>query len=220
MSSALDIDVSDLIPLLGTAYSIRIRNDSELEGHNAIVFQSSPRIPSDAHTLAWLSKMCHPATRVSFNWQLDYNFVWGQQGDLHPGVDYEAGQELAADLAAENVVSLSYIDDGFLFHGQGNGDKGSLLISQDHSVPGSGNPNQGCVGIGMSGAGTFVLPTEPNYQAQFDPHPQYWIAFARFNAGTVVDESGMTNPENIMFKAGNTIADCVFDGKSWVVTYS
>ncbi len=215
------VDVSDLTALLGTAYSIKILNDSDLDGHNAVVFQTSPSLPKDAFTLAWLAKMCHPASRVAFNWTLQYNFVWGQQGNLRAGVDYEAGQEVDADIRQDNVISLSYVDGGFTFHDQGDGADGALVISQDKTVPGSSQPRvQGSVGIGMSGAGTFVVPTEPNYSVQFDPHPMYWIAFGRFNAGTVVDTAGMTTPQALEFRNGNTKADCVFDGSNWTIDYS
>ncbi|GLZ42473.1 hypothetical protein [Actinokineospora sp. NBRC 105648] len=221
MSSALnDIDISDLQALLGTSYTIKVNNNSNLDNHNAVVFQDAPQLPSDVSKLAWLSKTCHSHTRVSFNWTLSYNFVWGQNGNLRPGASYDAGQEIPADINSNNLVNLSYIGGGFAFDTPTDGTRGSLVIKEDGTVPGSGNPNQGCVGIGMSGAGTFVLPTEPGYSAQFDPHPQYWLAFGRYAAGVVVDESGMTNPVNIEFRSGNTVADCVFDGKNWNITYS
>lgn len=221
MSTTVErVDISDLVPMLGTQYSIKIRNESQLDGHNAVVFQTSPNLPKDAHTLAWLSKMCHPYTRVNFTWTLQYNFVWGQQGVLRPGADYEAGQEIDADLTADNVISLSYINDGFTFHSQGKGKDGSLVINEDDSVPGAGNRNQGCVGIGMSGFGTFVAPTQPDYRVQFDPHPSYWIGLGRYTPGVVVDTAGMTKPKEVAFPVGATNADCVFDGKGWRIDYS
>lgn len=213
-------NAASLEAMAGTPYSIRITNNSQLDGHSAIVFQKDPGLPEDVHTLAWLAKMCHPSSRVAFNWTIDYNFVWGQQGNLRPGTSYEAGQEVAASLTQSNVINLSYIDGGFEFGKPTNGTTGALLITEDNTVPGAGNPNIGCVGIGMSGAGTFVAPTQTSYELEFQPHPEYWIAFGRYDAGVVVDESGMTVPQAVQFGKTNFNADCVFDGSSWDITYS
>ncbi|WP_063713748.1 hypothetical protein [Amycolatopsis nigrescens] len=203
-----------------TKYSVTITNNSKLAGHKALIFQEQPDMPKDVHTLAWLVKTCHPGTQVGFFWDLKFNFVWGQQGELRPGVNYQAGQVVQANLVDRNVISLLYIDDGFLFGATETGTKGALLVDQDKSVPGSGNAKQGCVGIGMSGAGTFVVPTEPKYKQQFDPHPAYWIAFGKYAAGDVVDQSGMTYPERLEFAGGNFNANCSFDGSGWSITYS
>ncbi|MDG4816262.1 MULTISPECIES: hypothetical protein [unclassified Micromonospora] len=201
-------------------YSVTISNASALDGMNAILFQENPVLPSDAVTLAWMSKMCHPSTTIEYKWTIDYNFVWGQVGTLVPGTQFVAGQILAADLTQNNQVGLSYVDGGFEFGPTGpSGKNGSLIIKQDDSVPGPGNDDQGSVGIGMSGAGTFVVPTVPNLGVEFDPKPTYWLAFGSFASSEVMDISELTQPAKLVYPVGMTSAKAVFDGKEWNISY-
>ncbi|MFI9530443.1 hypothetical protein [Micromonospora rosaria] len=206
--------------LTGTPYSVTIVNNSKIDDENAIVFQQQPSQPADMYSLAWLSKMCHAGTSITFKWTIDYNFVWGQTGTLKPGVDYEAGQIIPADLQNQNMVTLSYIDDGFEFGTPTSGAApGSLLITEDETVPGPGLATQGSVGIGMSGAGTFVVPTQPKTGAQFLLTPTYWLAFGSYKAGTVVTEDILTEPYQLKYPDGETDATAVFDGENWTITF-
>jgi hypothetical protein len=208
----------------GTPYSIKITNDSSIDNANAIVFQQDPSLPSDVVSLAWLTKMCHVGSWVTLSWTLDFCFVWGQTGTLSPGVNYVSGDVVPADLVSNNQITLSYIDNGFEFGPiSANKTQGSLFVPEDTTVPGFGNPNQGNVGIGMYGKGTFVCPTQatgPGGGRQFTIHPQYWVAFGNFQAGEVVDESVLYFPYEVEFKDGTFNADCTFDGQKWTVVYS
>lgn len=207
-------------PKDAVGYSITITNNSALDGMNAILFQETPVLPSDAVTLAWMSKMCHPSTVVEYQWSIDYNFVWGQVGTLVPGTQFVAGQILPADLTQNNLVTLSYVDGGFEFGPtSSSGKNGSLIIKEDDTVPGPGNQDQGSVGIGMSGAGTFVVPTLPNAGVEFDPKPTYWVAFGSFSSSEVMDVSELTTPAQVSYPSGMTSAKAVFDGKGWTISY-
>ncbi|MEU1752121.1 hypothetical protein ABZ436_05610 [Micromonospora matsumotoense] len=201
-------------------YGITILNNSALDGMNAILFQEMPQLPSDAVTLAWMSKMCHPSTTVEYQWSIDYNFVWGQVGALVPGTQFVAGQTLSADLTQNNLVTLSYVKGGFEFGPtSSSGKNGSLIIKEDDTVPGPGNQDQGSVGIGMSGAGTFVVPTLTNAGVEFDPKPTYWVAFGSFESSEVMDVSELTTPAQVSYPDGMTSAKAAFDGKSWSISY-
>ncbi|SCG73189.1 hypothetical protein [Micromonospora rifamycinica] len=203
------------------SYSITILNNSALDDMNAILFQEMPVLPSDAVTLAWMSKMCHPSTTVEYQWSIDYNFVWGQVGTLVPGTQFVAGQTLSADLTQNNLVTLSYVGGGFEFGPtSSSGKNGSLIIKEDGTVPGAGDQDQGSVGIGMSGAGTFVVPTLTNAGVEFDPKPTYWVAFGSFESSEVMDVSELTTPAQVLYPAGMTSAKAVFDGKGWTISYS
>ncbi|GLZ42474.1 hypothetical protein [Actinokineospora sp. NBRC 105648] len=199
-------------------YSIRIFNDSPLDGQNAIVFQQ-PLATAPVSVLAWHSRMCHPDTRVRFEWTVRHCFVWGHAGELRPGVDYDAGQEVPADLDSRNEITLDYPDGGFVFTDQADGLHEALTVRESAAVPGNGNPRRGCVGIGMDGAGTAVLPTTPHDWVQFTPTPAYWVAFGRFGPGTVLPPDGLVVPQEIDFPVTTGTADCVFDGDKWTVHY-
>jgi hypothetical protein len=98
---------------------------------------------------------------------------------------------------------------------------GALFISQGPDVPGYGNSNQGSVGIGMSGAGTYVMPTNPDGGGgtQFSISPTYWVAFDSHEQGTVVTEDVLSFPEEIRFPVGTFSADCAFTGSGWTVKF-
>jgi hypothetical protein len=98
----------------GTAYSIKINNNSNIDNQNAIVYQQQPGAPRDVYSLAWLSKMCPVGSYTRFNWSLDFNFVRGAEGQLQPGVNYEVGQVIPADPSTANQTTLSYIGGTFM----------------------------------------------------------------------------------------------------------
>ncbi|WP_405110212.1 DUF2087 domain-containing protein [Micromonospora sp. NBC_01405] len=93
------------------------------------------------------------------------------------------------------------------------------LVTPDGSVPGPDSSDQGSVGIGMSGAGTFVVSTQPDTGVQFEITPTYWLAFGSYEAGTVVSEDILTRPYQLQFPDGATKAVATFDGKNWTVEY-
>lgn len=209
--------------MTGQPYSIKISNKSLLQGQNAIVFQQQPTLPQDVYSLAWLAKACNPGTWVNFDWTVDFNFVWGQNGVLKPGVKYEAGQVVPADLSNNNQVTLTYPNGGFMFGPTGRGPLvGSLFIGQGDDVPGAGSVGQGSVGIGMAGSGTFVTGTQPTGAGgvQFEISPVYWVAFGSYEEGTVVTEDILTFPTELAFPTGMLHAECAFTGLGWDVVYS
>jgi hypothetical protein len=73
----------------------------------------------------------------------------------------------------------------------------------------------------MSGAGTFVTPTNPDGGGgtQFTIRPTYWIGFGSHAAGTVVTQDILRFPQELQFPAGEFNAECLFDGKAWKLTY-
>ncbi|QUQ64209.1 hypothetical protein [Kutzneria sp. CA-103260] len=201
-------------------YSVKIFNDSLLEGYQAIIFQEDPTLGDDAVTLAWMTKTCHAGTSVTFLWGLDYNFIWGQQGTLAPGTKFSAGQIIPADLTQNNGVTLSYVDDGYVFSKTTPYKGSSLHVFEDQTVPKAGTPNSGSVGVGMSGFGTFVVPTGSNMNVDFSPSPLYWIAFGKYTTSTVMNIAQLTVPVRIQFKDGETAALAIYDGRNWDITYS
>lgn len=206
-----------------TNYTIQFVNNSGIDGQNAVVFQQAPTVPSDVHTLAWLTAGCDNGGYVDLTWSLDYSFVWGRTGTLQPGVSYQVGGSVPADPQGNNVVTLDYdTGNGSLHFNPDNAvpgaPLGSLLIQETNLVP----INGGCVGIGMSGAGTFVVPTSPTSGGgvQFTPTPTYSIAWGTYEAGIVVDTSILLSPTPISFPPGQPNAKATFDGTGFTLAYS
>ncbi len=204
----------------GQQYQITVFNNSGLRHVKAVVFQKDPALPNDMLSLAWFSKACNPNTQVQFTWTEEYNFVWGQTGILANRVNYNAGQVLSADLRNNNAVTLTSTDGGFEFteSTQNIYGMGSLIITEDASVPGAGSGERGNVGIGMGGVGTFVRATQPNARLQYTPSPTYYVALGAYNPGDVVSESELHVPTQVRF-AGSTTATCEYTNGNFDVRY-
>ncbi|GLZ42472.1 hypothetical protein [Actinokineospora sp. NBRC 105648] len=215
-----DVDVADLVPSLGAKHTLKVTNNSTVDGHNAVLFQTSPSLPDGAVPLAWLARLSRPHTETTLEWTLRYCFVWGRQGNLHAGVDYGAGGQLDADLSRHNLARLVHGGSAFGFRREpGSHPAGALAIVEDESVPGAGAYHRGCAGIGMDGAATFVAPTEPGAGLHFDPHPDYWLGLARYAAGAVVDPDAVLAPVRLVYPNGKTRAEATFTGESWTISY-
>lgn len=183
---------------MGVKYTVRFVNQSTNSG-DVCMFQKDPDLGmSNVFSLAWFTKYAHPSTKLDFRWEVDYSFVWSETGVLTPGVVFDATQEWPTDLKTNNQVTLTYDRGAYRFKDQTKGDReGLMYIGQDKSVP----LRQASVGIGMSGAGTFVLQAQPNINLTFTPHPTYWIAFGEFIPGEVLDIQHITGAAQIKFPA-------------------
>lgn len=178
-------------------YTLNFENHSRNLG-DVCIYQTDPTFDQDENvmSLAWFTKRTHPETNVNFKWGLDYSFVWSETGELKPGVIFEASQVVAADLQSANKAIFDYNQEAFLIEKDSNSSPGSLQIVETNKIP----FNRASVGIGMSGAGTFVKPAEPNMNLKFTPHPEYWITFGNFEKGEVLDIGEITNKQKITFK--------------------
>ncbi len=200
-------------------YSLVFQNNSVNAG-SAAVYQTDPNIGvPNVMSLAWFSKYAMPTTNVVFQWSIDYSFVWSQTGTLKPGVVFLASQNWAADLSSSNAVTLTYQNSpqggAYTFQNQGAGpQQGTLYITEDGTVP----LNQASVGIGMSGAGSFVVQAQPNLNLTFTPHPLYWITFGNYFQGQVLDIGSITNPGSIQFPPGVYSMTAILNqNNSWTI---
>jgi hypothetical protein len=181
----------------GVAYTLNFTNNSAQSG-NICVFQQDPSLDDpNVFSLAWFTQYNNPNTNATFSWSIDYSFVWEQTGVVAPGVIFNATQNISADLATTNEITLDY-DGAFEFTNQGPGIAGSLKIIETPNVP----VGKVAVGIGMSGVGTFVTQGGPNLTAIFTPSPQYWVAFGNYEAGQVLDITVINNPQQVSFQDG------------------
>lgn len=148
-------------------------------------------------SLAWLTSRSHPGDHHEFNWNLDYNFVWADTGELAPGVCFVADQSLSADLSTSNQITFTQTRDScYTFCNQTKGPgSGSLFITEDSTI----TTKRVAVGIGMNGIGTFVIGAQPNNNLIFTPQPEFWICFGDFEQGQVLDLRYMNNAAQIKF---------------------
>lgn len=171
----------------GQAYSLTFDNKSS-NNWSFVCFQQQPTgLPNGYVSLAWFSMPASPNTKIVFQWQIDYDFVWSQQGTLTPGVVFNASQTIPTTngLTQGNQINFTRESNGaFNFNNQANGPSGALTITQDSTIP----FNTASVGIAMSGTGTFAVPAQPNITATFIPTPTYWVGFGQnIQEGEVLD---------------------------------
>jgi rhizosphere induced protein len=199
---------------MSVKYSLTFNNRSRNTG-NACVYQTAPNNElSQVMSLAWFSKRAHPTTSIRFDWTIDYSFMWDVTSVLVPGVRFDASQNWPADLSTTNQVTFTLEDGAYTFKDQGKGTAGSLIIIQDGTLP----HKHASVGIGMSGAGAFVVQAQPNLTEVFTPHPKYWITFGNYEAGQVMDTQSLTLAQELDFPE-NVYAMTVTlnDDNTWTV---
>ena len=178
-------------------YTLKFENQSNNIG-NVCMYQTDPKFDQDDNvmSLAWFIKRTNPETNVKFEWGIDYSFVWSETGELKPGVIFEASQVVAADLQSEDLAVFDYDQEAFVIKNESsNGQAGSLEITETVNIP----FNKASIGIGMSGAGTFVKAAQPNMNLKVTPHPEYWITFGNYEKGQVLDITEITNKQKIVF---------------------
>ncbi len=181
-------------------YEIIFKNNSDHQGDFCVYQQDPDNTDPLVMSLAWYSKKTNPNVKDTFNWTIDYSFVWDETGELIPGVLFEASECLPADLTSDNFVSFSKENGAYWFQDQQTKQAyvNRLAISQDGSIPAS----EASVGVGMSGAGTFVRNAEPNMVYQFTPHPEYWVTFGTYEQGQVMDITTITQTAEVDFPNG------------------
>jgi uncharacterized membrane protein len=73
------------------------------------------------------------------------------------------------------------------------------------------------VGIGMSGAGTHAVESEPNLNLVFTPHPEYWVTAGTFRQGQVLDIEEITNQAAVPFVATYSMKAVLDSQNNWTI---
>ncbi|MGX5845199.1 protein rhiA [Mesorhizobium sp. ArgA1] len=201
----------------GTQYSLLLKNDSA-QPWTFYVYQKMPQQVADVFSLAWF---CSPyqirvGDQIRFTWEIDYNFVWSDTGQLIPGVDFLASGAKNCSPAAKNTTEFS------LSPGPGLSDpaqappSGSLVINDAADVPN----NRFSVGIGMSGTGTYCVQAGTNLKHTFTPTPSYWVAAGtNLKIGTVLNINTVTQTGEAKFPSAVYNLDCVLQGdNTWDIS--
>lgn len=184
----------------GTPYSLKLVNQSGTP-FTFYVYQQIPNQASaNVFSLAWF---CSPyvisnGNQVTFQWEIDYGFVWGASGVIQPGVQFSAGGNITADPESNNstIFSNAPSTGPTLSAAVPTQPQGSLVISDAANVP----ANTFSVGVSMSGAGTFVTNAGPNLLHTFTPTPTYWIAAgSNVQVGTVMDITTVNQNAQVIF---------------------
>ena len=197
-----------------TTHSLNVTNQSDFTG-SICVYQTNPgqEKDKDLFSVAWFSKPCEPGVSVTFEWDLDYCFVWSETGQLEHGARFRASQVIPADLKVPtNSVGFSHSDiGGYKFiDAPEMMAEGYLNVYSDNTVPNC----RVSVGIGMFGKPTFVRLVGPNLTYSFHPKPTYWVTFGFYEEGQVIDANRVTQSAKVVFDGGNTDRSIYLDGSN------
>jgi len=196
-------------------YSLTLKNESS-QPWTFYVYQRMPEQPSFVFSLAWLASpsMVPAGGQVTFVWEVAYNFVWGETGPISPGMIFTADQVIAGDPAGANSTTFSVSPEPNFSSPVPVPPWGSLAINDAASVP----LRLFSVGIGMSGAGTFVVQASPNLRYQFAAETSYWIAAGtNVRAGTVLSPATITNSAQVQFPPGvSSLTRTLDEALKWV----
>lgn len=192
-------------------YTLNVQNNSTQTG-SFCVFQEQPDINLPGiTTLAWLAKPAHPSTLLEFEWGLDYSFVWSKSTNLKPGTIVKTSQAWDANLSTMNKVKFDLSDGAYTFADQEQGaHEDNLYIEQTNRI----TSNDACVGIGMSGKGTFLVSSQPNMNIIMTPKPTYWLVFGDFKEGEVLDTTKITETALRLEYKGTRAMNVEFTGNN------
>lgn len=201
----------------GTQYSLNVINQSA-QAWTFYVYQKMPSQVADVFSLAWF---CSPyqirvGDSIRFTWEIDYNFVWSDTGQLVPGVTFYAGGSKDCSPAGANTTEFSLTPGPGLSDPHKGPPDGSLVINDAADVPN----NKFSVGIGMSGTGSYAVQAGTNLQHVFTPTPSYWIAAGtNTRIGTVLNINTVTQTKEAKFPAAVYLLDCVLQGdNTWKIS--
>ena len=185
---------------MATRYSLTCINNSNRSGSFAI-FQRPPPIDGGGpiYAVTWFASLSAPQTRMTFEWTIDYSFVRAETGVLLPGVTFIASQAIPADPMGKNLIELATDNYGMTYFTppETYGRAGTLTIQQWGNVA----QDRTSCGIGMSGAAIYAVQAAQNITTVFKPHPDYWVAFGRFNVREVVDFQQITGKVEVPYQA-------------------
>ena len=182
-------------------YTINFVNKAGISG-NFCVYQQAPNsLNPGVFPLVWLAQFSDPDSKVkvSIGWNTQLYFVWAKTGKLKPGVIFNAGEALKADVPESSAVTLTKSNGNYQFIKQTKGYRRDMLeITSDEYTA----IDQASVGIGMSGSGTFAVQAQPKMIFLFETNAEYWITFGDLKQGQVLDPRFIINPERIVFPHG------------------
>lgn len=194
-------------------YDLFFVNNSNTAG-KACVYQDAGNIScSDGcpSALAWMVCGANPGVQIDFQWHVQYDCVWFN-------ATAPATQQIkSADVATGTSLALALAQYGYLFTPATPPVPGKLSVLGDYTVP---TVNNVLLGIGMSGAGTFAFPAQPNISHGFVPANDgalaYWLAFGGdFQVNRPVDQvTPSVLPIRLCFPAGLFVMTVTLDASN------
>jgi rhizosphere induced protein len=184
---------------MANQYQLSLKNNS-VNPWTFYVYQKAPdTASSNIFSLAWFASPFTVAvgTQITFQWTIDYGFVWGAVGNVIPGVTFNASDCVPGDLNEANTIRFSNEANTPSFSNPVKGSpSGSLVISADNTIPN----NKFSVGLSVGGSPAFVMSAGPNLVHKFAPTPTYFIAAgSEIKVGTILDVTTVNPTQQVTF---------------------
>jgi hypothetical protein len=184
-------DAADL-----ASFRIRFYNQSA-ETQTFVCFQAGEREPTGL-VPAWFAMPASSQTTLTFDWGIQYDFVWMESGKLAPGITFTAQEVTPAALPATSQINLTYAEGAFGFADQGQGQPDMLMISCDGTIP----LDTASLGIGMAGSATVLMQAQPNMTYTFPPTLNYFMTLADVTQGEIIDPTKLPFIVPLVFPPG------------------
>ena len=179
-------------------YKLSVINDGHRDW-KFYVYQKDPyQTQPDVFSLAWIVSpfLLRNQTQIEFQWSSEYAFVWNKSGKLKPGVTVVTSGKQDCSPSGCNATVFKAKPAPGLSEPTKEAEPGILLIKDDDDVA----PDTFSVGIGMSGAGTFLQQAGPSLIHKFIPTPSYWVAAGiDVEVGSVLDIQSITPTTEVNF---------------------
>lgn len=186
---------------IGTQYSVTLVNSSN-RPWKFFVYQTPPPDAAEAVSLAWIASpfRLQIGAKITFNWEISYQFMWAESGVLQPGVTFDAVAMKDANLVTANTANFTLTNNSpNLSDPAGGGTSGTLTINDGPNVP----PNQYSVGVAMSNKGAFAVDADANLEHFFTPNPMYWVcAIDEIEEGQVMNIKNIAQCAKFKFPSG------------------
>lgn len=199
-----------------TSYTLTCKNKSSIPW-TFYMYQKLPNQPKEIFSLAWLTSpyKIAPNSQITFQWSIDYTFVWGNTGTLQPGVTYDAGGSYPCSPDGENLTTFDIIDNApQLTVPTSGGTAGSLTIQEGAHFPN----NTFSTGIGMSGQGTFVQQSLVNTKQLYTPEPVYYVAAANSIQSGCVLQQTVSQTGKVLYPSSVYKLTATFgDDQTWTI---
>ena len=174
-------------------FSLSIENHSDLTG-SVVLFQKNPKPNPGEHSVAWFAMRSEKGKDMTFSWHDEYEFVWGDGGNLLPGEIFSTSETAEINSDTSSITLGIQEGDARFYDAKPNSRKGEMSIQNASDLQGKKITE----GLAMAGGTIFVVEAKANNKVVFEQTPEYWVAFGEFTRGEILafDELQLAAPVN------------------------
>lgn len=197
-------------------YSITCTNISN-PPKDFYLFQTFDGQKSKTASLVWeaSSEKMARNTKILFEWDKTYSFVWQGYGLVQPGFVKKQSGKLSIEIDNNNAI-FGIKNSAPLLTLSKRSASSDISITVTEDIPSS----KFAVGIGMDEYATFIEQAYPERKHQFEKKSRYWLACRNdITQGMVLSESNKDPKIEIIFGKNNFHQNFEFNGENFIKKY-